>query len=106
MRLPRKLTGRWLKNHKACEEEIDIFEEKFPNGIDLSNKEEVKKGWAKMSFPTLLWFIEELGIDTSKEVPCDGKLCGNMKNCDKKIRVHSKNRKELRKYAIKAGLPL
>ncbi len=99
MRL-QKITRRWAGKHQACD--TKRFFNLFPDGLDLTDKAQVKKAWRLIGLQDVQWFLSQIGI----RVPCrvDGTdtpflalpLSGEFEY----------TKRELRPYAKKAGLPL
>ncbi|KKN83813.1 hypothetical protein LCGC14_0294660 [marine sediment metagenome] len=54
MRLPKKITAQYLRNKKACEEEVEQFTRVFPNGAEVTRANVIKAQRAKLD---LDWFI-------------------------------------------------
>lgn len=66
-RLPKKITVRWLRDHDACEEELDEFKAHFGSAAEI-DLETLKK--ALMLKLNLYWFAEELGLEPGCDRPC------------------------------------
>lgn len=105
----KKITKRWAAKHGACNHEVARFFRLFPNGLDLSDAEQVKRAWRVTHALSIAWLLGRAGVllchadyhDHGGPVsPCTyGAFaiapCG---------RYYTK--REMRSHAIKAGLPL
>ena len=95
MRL-KKITEKWADRRKACEPSATRFFEMFPEGLDLSDAKQVKRAWRAMPVDDLTWFFREVGVLPT----C--RTCGSGE-CS----VYDEyTKRQLRPFAIKAGLPL
>ena len=92
MRL-KKITKRWAVRRDACRLPVQRFFRLFPDGLDLTDREQVKRAWRVMSLGDLVWFLAD-----GNQAPC---TCGSGP-CIYGI----EDKRQLRPYAKEAGLPI
>ena len=92
----KRITAAWARRAGACEEAVERFERRFPNGLDLTDAEEVQRAW-RLPLDDLTWFFNnrKFGKD----------LCTNGVSCCGTY-LEAINKEELLEKIAGSGLPL
>jgi len=102
----KKITKRWAARHGACRGAKQQLFRLFPDGLDLSDAEDVRTAWQTTWVHDIAWFLIELGV-----LPCyrRGHNHAEGEPCDVPFDPDGQayyTKRQMRPIAKKAGLPL